>query len=173
MFGKINFDAEVAAINSQMLAWKPADKIGFIMTLPRFPLLMVKVKRSQQSEMDEFCKFEVMRRRGWLDIVTRAVGEGQIPTHLAEEAAARYVQLNPDESVTERAEAITKGCFWGLALALPEKERVGEVPPVARHWAFEAFNLLEIPFDEETLSKSFLDAARWTFVEARSGKLRT
>jgi hypothetical protein len=171
MFGKINFDAEVAAINSQMLAWKPADKIGFIMTLPTSPLLMVRVKRSQQREMDEFCEFEIMRRRGWLDIVTRAVREGQIPNHLAEEASARYVQLHPDESEAERDEAIGKGCFWGLALALPEKERVGEAPPVARHWAFEAFNLLEVPFDEEPLKTSFLNAARWTFVEARAGKL--
>ena len=171
MFGKINFDAEVAAINSQMLAWKPADKIGFIMTLPTSPLLMVRVKRSQQREMDEFCDFEIMRRRGWLDIVLTAVAEGQIPKHLAEEAAVRYAQLHPDAAMAGRDEAISQGCFWGLALALPEKERVGEDPPVARHWAFEAFNLLGVPFDEEPLKKLFLDGARWTFIEARAGRL--
>ena len=171
MFGKINFASEIAAVNSEMLAWTHAEQIGRVLTLPRAPLLIARVKRSQDREMREFCEFEVMRRRGWLDIVTQAVDEGQIPRQLADVAATLIKQARPELEVPELAKAVNEGCFWGLALALPEKERVGENPPVARTWALEAFNRLEVPFHEESHRSEFLSAARWTFIEARAGRL--
>ena len=172
MFGKINFASEIEAVNSDMLAWTPADQIGRVMILPRAPLLVARVKRSQHREMQDFCEFEIMRRRSWLDLVTSEVEKGQIPRQLADVAATLITQARPDHDVPELAEAVSEGCFWGLALALPEKERVGENPPVARTWALEAFNCLEVPFQEESQRSAFLSSARWTFIEARAGRLR-
>ena len=152
MFGKINFDKEIHALNKEMLSWVEARKIGKIFLLPKAPLLLAKVKRSLQTEFEEFMQLEILRKHEWLGLAKRLLDSGSIDTDFisatAEAFSSANGQSNPDDP-------IFAGCRWGLALALSETERIGEEPPVARLCMLSAYNHLEIPFDSDEEKNSF------------------
>ena len=170
MFGKINFKAEVDAINAQHLAWVPAQKIGTTFTLPRFPLLAARVKRSQHDELQRFIEFETMRSRDGINLAQLALERGQVRESMIDQAHNGCLDAHPEwKSDSSVIGSVREGCKWGLAIAVTENSRVGENPPVARQWHMDAYNCLEEHSADKRVNGIFLDSVRWTFIKARAG----
>ena len=107
MFGKINFDKEIHALNKEMLSWVEARKIGKIFLLPKAPLLLAKVKRSQQTEFEEFMQLEILRKHEWLGLAKRLL-DSSIDTDFISATASfssANGQSNPDDPSLR--------CRWG------------------------------------------------------------